>query len=171
MTVITRRAFMGRLLAVGGGTLAAVGASSYGTLAWAAGGTDSEKNWHFVKGWPKKAYDEKKTADAMKDFFGTSEATKSDKVSLTAPDIAENGAVVPITIQTKLPKVTRMAVFIPKNPYAMAVAYEIPDGTEPFVSNRVKMAKGSDVIAVVESDGKLYKTSKHVKVTVGGCGG
>lgn len=147
------------------------GALAYGPSAWAGSPTSDEKNWHYVKGWPRKAYDEKKTEAAMHDYFGTSKATKSDKVKLTVPDIAENGAVVPITIETKLPKVTKMAVFIPKNPYAMTVAYKFPEGTEPFVSNRVKMAKGSEVIAVVESDGKLYKTSKHVKVTVGGCGG
>jgi sulfur-oxidizing protein SoxY len=170
MTDVTRRAFMGRVLATGG-ALITVGTLSYGTVAWAASDADDESSWHFAKGWPRKAYDKKKVAAAMHEYFGTSEAAKSKKVKLDVPEIAENGAVVPITISTDLPKVTKIAVFVPKNPYAMTVAYQIPTGTEPFVSNRIKMANGSDIIAVVESDGKLYKTSKFVKVTVGGCGG
>lgn len=171
MAEVTRRAFINQMLVAGGGALMTMGALSYGPAVWATAGGIDEANWHFVKGWPRKAYDQKTTAAAMKDFFGQSDAVESKKITLNVPDIAENGGVVPITISADLPKVTRIGVFVPKNPYALTVAYRIPEGTEAYVANRIKMAKGSEVIAVVESDGKLYKTSKHVKVTVGGCGG
>lgn len=112
----------------------------------------------------------KTEADALKSLFGKS-AEASDKVKLDAPEIAENGAVVPISISTSLPNVTSISVLVHENPYALAASYKIPEGTIPAVSNRLKMAKTSNVVAIVESDGKLYSASKEVKVTVGGCGG
>ena len=98
-------------------------------------------------------------------------ATASDKINLDAPEIAENGAVVPIAVSSTLPKVTGIAILVLENPNMLAAAYKIPDGTQASVANRLKMAKTSKVVAVVESDGKLYSASKEVKVTVGGCGG
>jgi len=121
-------------------------------------------------GWPTDAFKQKSETDVLKTLYGKA-AEVSDKVKLDAPEIAENGAVVPISISTTLPKVTSISVMVAENPYALAASYKIPEGTMPSVSNRLKMAKTSKVIAVVESDGKLYSTSKEVKVTVGGCGG
>ncbi|MBC7576301.1 thiosulfate oxidation carrier protein SoxY [Tardiphaga sp. vice304] len=121
-------------------------------------------------GWPVEAFKQKTEADALKSLFGKS-AEASDKVKLDAPEIAENGAVVPISISTSLPNVTSISVLVHENPYALAASYKIPEGTIPAVSNRLKMAKTSNVVAIVESDGKLYSASKEVKVTVGGCGG
>ncbi len=120
--------------------------------------------------YPTAAFDSKKQDEALKDLFGSKPQT-SDKITLTAPAIAENGAVVPITVESALPKVTRIAIMVPENPFPLASDFVIPDGTEPYVSSRIKMGKTSSVIALVESDGKLYSTSKLVKVTVGGCGG
>jgi sulfur-oxidizing protein SoxY len=88
-----------------------------------------------------------------------------------APEIAENGAVVPVSVSTSLPNVTAIAILIPENPNTLAASYKIAEGTEGFVANRLKMAKTSKIVAVVESGGKLYSASKEVKVTVGGCGG
>jgi len=121
-------------------------------------------------GWPTEAFKQKNQADALTKLYGKT-AEESDKVKLDAPEIAENGAVVPISVSTTLPKVTSISFLVLENPYALAASYKIPDGTLPSVSNRLKMAKTSKVIAVVESDGKLYSASKEVKVTVGGCGG
>ena len=121
-------------------------------------------------GWPVEAFKQKSEAEALKSLYRkTPEA--SDKVKLDAPEIAENGAVVPISVSTSLPNVTSISVIVAENPYALAASYKIPDGTMASVSNRLKMAKTSNVIAVVESDGKLYSATKEVKVTVGGCGG
>jgi sulfur-oxidizing protein SoxY len=122
-------------------------------------------------GWPAEAFKLKSQDDTLKALYGGKTAEASDKVKLDAPEIAENGAVVPISVSTTLPKVTAISVMVAENPNALAASYKIPEGTLPAVSNRLKMAKTSKVIAVVESDGKLYSASKEVKVTVGGCGG
>jgi sulfur-oxidizing protein SoxY len=123
-----------------------------------------------AKGWPTDAFKQKSEADALKILYGRS-AEASDKVNLDAPEIAENGAVVPIAVTSTLPKVTGIALLVLDNPYTLAAAYRIPEGTQPAVASRLKMAKTTKVVAVVESDGKLFTASKDVKVTVGGCGG
>ncbi len=120
--------------------------------------------------WPAKAFAQKTPGDAIKALFGKT-AEASDKVSLDAPEIAENGAVVPISFSTSLPGVTSMALIVAENPFSLAATFKIPDGTMPSVSCRLKMAKTSTVTALVEAGGKLYSTSKEVKVTLGGCGG
>jgi sulfur-oxidizing protein SoxY len=123
-----------------------------------------------AKDWPADAFKQKSEADALKALYGKSAET-SDKIGLDAPEIAENGAVVPIAVTSTLPKVTGIAILVLNNPNVLAAAYKIPEGTEAMVANRLKMAKTSKVVAVVESNGKLYSASKEVKVTVGGCGG
>ena len=123
-----------------------------------------------AKGWPAGAFKQKSEAEALKKLYGKT-AEPSDKISLDAPEIAENGAVVPIAVSSTLPNVTGIAILLLNNPYTLAAAYKIPAGTEAAVSNRLKMAKTSKVVAVVESNGKLYSAAKEVKVTVGGCGG
>jgi len=123
-----------------------------------------------AKDWPADAFKHKNEADTLKALYGKS-AEASDKVSLDAPEIAENGAVVPIAVASTLPNVTGIAILVLENPNVLAAAYKIPEGTQASVSNRLKMAKTSKVLAVVESGGKLYSATKEVKVTVGGCGG
>jgi sulfur-oxidizing protein SoxY len=120
--------------------------------------------------YPEDAFKAKSEADAIKSLYGKT-AEKSDKVKLDAPEIAENGAVVPIAVSASLPDVTSIAILVTENPNTLAAAYRILPGTAPSVSNRLKMAKTSNVIAVVEAGGKLYSATKEVKVTVGGCGG
>lgn len=120
--------------------------------------------------YPEEAFKQKSADDAIKSLYGKA-AEKSDKVTLDAPEIAENGAVVPITVSSSLPDVTSIAVLVTENPYTLAASYRLAPGSTASVSNRLKMAKTSNVIAVVEAGGKLYSTSKEVKVTVGGCGG
>lgn len=121
-------------------------------------------------GWPEDAFKQKTKDDAIKTLYGkTVEA--SDKITLDVPEIAENGAVVPVGISTSLPNVTSMTILVPENPFTIAASYKISEGTVPSIGCRLKMAKTSDVIGVVESDGKLFMASKQVKVTLGGCGG
>jgi sulfur-oxidizing protein SoxY len=120
--------------------------------------------------YPEDAFKQKSDADAIKTLYGKS-AEPSDKVKLDAPEIAENGAVVPISVSSLLADVSSISILVSENPNALAASYVIPAGTLPSVANRLKMAKTTNVIAVVEAGGKLYSASKEVKVTVGGCGG
>ena len=120
--------------------------------------------------YPEEAFKAKGDADAIKALYGKA-AEPSDKVKLDAPEIAENGAVVPISVSTALSDVTSISILVAENPNALAASYRIPAGTMPSVANRLKMAKTSNVIAVVEAGGKLYSATREVKVTVGGCGG
>jgi len=119
-----------------------------------------------------KAFNDTTTDSALKDLYGTSTVAKNDKVGLKVPDIAENGAAVPITVSTTIPNVKTMSVLIDGNPRPLAVAWEVPEGTLPKFSTRIKMRKTGKVILVVEdTNGKVYSMTKSVKVTVGGCGG
>jgi sulfur-oxidizing protein SoxY len=120
--------------------------------------------------YPEDAFKAKSEADAIKSLYGKT-AEASDKVKLDAPEIAENGAVVPVSVTTTLADVTSISFLVSENPNALAASYKIPAGTIPSVANRLKMAKTSNVIAIVEAGGKLYSATKEVKVTVGGCGG
>jgi sulfur-oxidizing protein SoxY len=120
--------------------------------------------------YPEDAFKQKSDADAIKSLYGKA-AEPSDKVKLDAPEIAENGAVVPISVTSTLSDVTSISILVSENPNALAASYKIPAGTLPSVANRLKMAKTTNVIAIVEAGGKLYSATKEVKVTVGGCGG
>ena len=120
--------------------------------------------------YPEDAFKAKSEADAIKALYGKS-PEPSDKVKMDAPEIAENGAVVPISVSTTLADVTSIAFLVSENPVALVASYTIPAGTVPGVANRIKMARTSNVIVVVEAGGKLYSATKEVKVTVGGCGG
>ena len=120
--------------------------------------------------WNKAAFETKSLNDAVKALGGAS-ATESKDIAITSPDIAENGAVVPFTIASKLPKTESIALLVEKNPNILVASFGIPEGTEPWVNTRAKMGQTSNVIALVKADGKFYYASKEVKVTLGGCGG
>ena len=121
-------------------------------------------------GWNKAAFSTKSLNDTVKAMGGSS-ATESKDIQINSPDIAENGAVVPFTISSKIPKTEQVALLVEKNPNALAASFSIPAGTEPWVNTRVKMGQTSNIIALVKADGKFYYTTKEVKVTLGGCGG
>ena len=123
-----------------------------------------------VPGWPRAAFAQRAQEDAVKALYDKP-IEPSDKITLDVPEIAENGAVVPVSISTSLSGVTSLAILIPENPFTLAAQYTIPEGTSPAVACRLKMAKTSKVVAIVESEGKLYSAAKEVKVTLGGCGG
>jgi sulfur-oxidizing protein SoxY len=95
----------------------------------------------------------------------------SKDITITSPDIAENGAVVPIAVSSALPKTEAIYILVEKNPFPLTASFTIPDGTDPYVATRAKMGESARVYAVVKADGKLYAASKETKVTLGGCGG
>lgn len=117
----------------------------------------------------RAGFDIKTMADAVKALGGT--AANSDQVIVVAPDIAENGAVVPVGATSKLPNTTEIYLIVEKNPTPMAAGFQIPAGTAADVQTRLKMGQSSNVFAVVKADGKLFSAFKETKVTLGGCGG
>jgi len=125
----------------------------------------------FAAAWPEKAFQSTGASEAVNELFGTGETTPSSAISLDAPEIAENGAVVPISVETSLENVKSVNIVVEKNPRPLAVAFEIPPGTLPNVSCRIKMGQTSLVTAIVQTDSGLFSASKEVKVTIGGCGG
>lgn len=120
--------------------------------------------------WNKAAFATRSVADTVKALGGTS-ASPSDQVVLSVPDIAENGAVVPVVVASKAPNTQMIAILIEKNPNTLAASFDIPEGTEPSVTTRVKMGQTSKVYALVKADNKYLVAEKEVKVTLGGCGG
>jgi len=121
--------------------------------------------------WPKAAFESKDAKAAIKSALGSDATTESADIALKAPEIAENGAVVPITVTSKIPGTESISILIPKNPTPLTATFNMGSRTEGFISTRVKMSKTSDVLVVVKAGGKLYSTKKEVKVTIGGCGG
>ena len=121
--------------------------------------------------WNKAAFETKSIDEALK-ALGLVKPAESKDIVLTAPDIAENGAVVPIAASTTLPGVKRIAFMIEKNPTTLAGVFEFTEFVDTSVSTRVKMAQTSNVLAVaIMGDGKVLYAQKEVKVTLGGCGG
>ena len=92
-------------------------------------------------------------------------------MNLKAPDIAENGAVVPVTVSSGIANVESIAIIVDDNPSPLTAVFELGADAIADVSTRIKMGKTSTVLAVVKADGKLYGTQTEVKVTIGGCGG
>jgi sulfur-oxidizing protein SoxY len=121
--------------------------------------------------WNKAAFEAKTMDETMKAFGGSAPAQSKDIAFVSTPDIAENGAVVPIGVTSNLPKTERIAILVEKNPNMLAASFDLPAGTEPTVTTRVKMGQSSNVYALVKADGKYYVAQKEVKVTLGGCGG
>jgi len=121
--------------------------------------------------WPESGFAAKGVNDAVNALFGSSSHSPSGDIKIKAPDIAENGAVVPITVSTKIGNVEAISLLVEKNPQPLCCNFELADNTEGFVSTRIKMGKTSDVVAIVKSGGKLFSANKQVKVTIGGCGG
>jgi sulfur-oxidizing protein SoxY len=117
----------------------------------------------------RSAFEVKTMADALKAIGGT--PANSDQVSVVSPDIAENGAVVPVGATSNLPNTTEIYLIVEKNPTPLTAGFIIPAGTEASVQTRLKMGQSTNVVAVVKADGKLFSATKETKVTLGGCGG
>lgn len=125
----------------------------------------------FAAAWPKQAFASTAAAQALTELLGTDRTTPSDQVMLKVPEIAENGAVVPVTISTTLDDIESISIVVEKNPRPLAATFEMSYGALPEISSRIKMGETSQVMAVVKTGSGIYSTSKEVKVTIGGCGG
>lgn len=121
--------------------------------------------------WNKQAFEAKKLEDVLSAIGAAGAPEKSNDIIINAPDIAENGAVVPIAVQSKIPNTESIAILVEKNPNLLAAKFDLPAGTAPNVGTRVKMGQSSNVHAVVRAGGKTFVAVKEVKVTLGGCGG
>ena len=121
--------------------------------------------------WAQAAFEAKTLTDAVKALGGGAPAESKD-VTITGPDIAENGAVVPVGAASALPGVKRLLLLVEKNPSVLAAVFDVSDSVEANFSTRVKMGQSSNVIAVaMMADGKVLYAQKEIKVTLGGCGG
>jgi sulfur-oxidizing protein SoxY len=120
--------------------------------------------------WNKGAFSSKSAGDALKSI-GVGSPQPSGDILIEAPQIAENGAVVPIEIQSKIPNTTSIAVLVDKNPYPLVAKFDFMAGALPFVKVNAKMGETSDVRVVATAGGKHYVATKEIKVTIGGCGG
>jgi len=132
---------------------------------WIKPGTATAQSWN------KNAFDTHSLDDTIKALGGAMPTPSPNVVFVSTPDIAENGAVVPIGVTSNVPKTESIAILIEKNPNMLAAVFDIPPGTDSSLSTRVKMAQTSNVFALVKADGKYYVASKEIKVTLGGCGG
>jgi len=120
-------------------------------------------------GWNQSAFESKALADALKNI-GAANLIESKDIVITAPDIAENGAVVPVAVTSKIPDTQSISILAEKNPFPLAASFDITSGMEGYVSTRLKMGQTANVRAVVKAGGKFYTAVKEVKITIGGCG-
>ena len=124
-----------------------------------------------IAAWDEKAFAAKSVDEALNAAMGMASNTASDAIKIKAPDIAENGAVVPVSVSTDMAGVESIALLAEGNATPLVATFELGEGAVPDVSTRIKMGKSADVIAVVKAGGKLHSARKSVKVTIGGCGG
>jgi len=120
--------------------------------------------------WNKEAFGAKTAADALKGI-GAAGAAPSNELIMDVPEIAENGAVVPVEITSQVPGTRSIAVVIDKNPFPLVAKFDFMEGALPYVKVNVKMGETSDVHAIAEANGKHYSATRNIKVTIGGCGG
>ncbi len=120
--------------------------------------------------WPEQAFRAKRVPDTLHALLGTASVITDTKgITLSVTDLAENGAVVPVTVTSTLPGVDSIILLVDKNPNALVAQFMLAPGVKPFIKTNIKMAETSRVIALVRSEGKLYSTNKKVKVTLDGC--
>ena len=122
------------------------------------------------QGWNKASFEAKNLSDTVKALGGSGVAESKD-ITINAPEIAENGAVVQVGVTSKLPNTQAVYILVDKNPNWLAAGFKFPDGTPADVTTRIKMGQTSNVLALVKANDKFFVNSKEVKVTLGGCGG
>jgi sulfur-oxidizing protein SoxY len=154
---LQRRTFLKTVLATGG------------TVALGAGILPTTVMAH----WPKAAFEAESVEDALKILFESNEITESDKITIGGPEIAENGAVVPIEVTVDLPNIQSIAIIGDKNPVPLIAQFNFPEPTNAtgWLKTRIKMNETSNVVVVVKADNQLFVARRNVKVTIGGCGG
>ena len=145
-------------------------AGATGTAALALGAGVLRTGAVFAAVWNKAGFEAKATPDALKSL-GATGAQPSKDIVITAPDIAENGAQVPVTVTSRIPNTQSISIIADKNPFPLTSTFDLSNGAEGYISTKLKMGQTSNVIVVVRADGKFFTASKEVKVTIGGCGG
>lgn len=146
------------------------GTSAAGTVAVAIAAGLLKPGQVLAAEWNKSAFDAKNTADALK-HMGATAPTDSKDITIKAPDIAENGAVVPVEVTSKIAGTQSISIMAEKNANPLIADFTLSNGAEGYVSTRIKMGQTSNVKVIVKAGGKFYTASKEVKVTIGGCGG
>lgn len=121
--------------------------------------------------WNTSAFEAKTVDAALTEAFGSTSTSESDQIKLSAPDVAENGASVTVTVKSNVPKTEEISILVAENAQPLTASFDLSPRTEGVITTNIKMGSSSDVIAVVKADGKLYTTKQQVKVTIGGCGG
>ncbi len=121
--------------------------------------------------WQEEAIMTTSLEDGLDRVLGGSTYQESDKVQLDAPEVAENGETVPVSVETSLPDVESVTLYVTENNAPISAVFELGRRARPRIAQRIQMADTSEVVAVVKSGGELYGTSRQVQVTVGGCGG
>jgi len=124
-----------------------------------------------VAKWTAEAFEAKSVEDALKGAFGSDAMEESGDIAIKAPDIAENGAVVPVSITSTVEGVESIAMMVDSNSSPMVASFILGEGAEAYARTNIKMGKTGNVVAVVKAGDKLYSAKKEVKVTIGGCGG
>jgi sulfur-oxidizing protein SoxY len=148
--------------------LAAIGAAA--PLVLAAGAGLLKTGSALAAVWNKAGFEAKASTDALK-ALGVAGSQPSKDITLTAPEIAENGAQVPVTVSSKIANTQSISIIVDKNPFPLSSTYEFANGADTYVSTKLKMGQTAHIIAVVKADGKFFTASREVKVTIGGCGG
>ncbi|MCX8085379.1 MAG: thiosulfate oxidation carrier protein SoxY [Rhodocyclaceae bacterium] len=146
------------------------GAGATGVLAGLIAAGVLKPTLAYANEWNKAAFEAKDFDAALKAIGGEGAAT-NPALSMKAPEIAENGAVVPIDVISNLPDTTSIAVLVKKNPLPLASVFEFSGGAQGEVSVRLKVSETSVIQAIAKAGGKSYSVQREVKVTVGGCGG
>ncbi len=121
--------------------------------------------------WPEAAFAAKSVDGALTAAYGSANTSMNDSIDIRAPEIAENGAVVPVEIKTSIANVERIDILAAQNGTPMVASFTFAKGTVPEVSTRIKLGRTSDVVAVVHANGQMMMNKREVKVTIGGCGG
>lgn len=120
--------------------------------------------------WNKPAFDSKQLDEVLK-IVGATSAVESSQIELKAPEIAENGAIVPVEVTSRIPGTQSIYLIAEKNPQPLVAIFDILPGLEPYISTRIKMGESARVRVLVKAGGKFHMATQEVKVTIGGCGG
>jgi sulfur-oxidizing protein SoxY len=140
-----------------------------GTVAAAAMAGLTRTGVAWAQGWNKAGFESKAVTDVLKSL-GAANPVETSDIVITAPDIAENGAVVPVEVLSRIPGTESIAIIADKNPFPLIATIDLTNGSEPYTYVRIKMGETSNVRALVKAGGKYYSATKEVKVTIGGCG-
>lgn len=146
------------------------GAGTVGTVAAALAAGLLKPGQVLAAEFRREAFATKGLIDVLK-AVGGSAAINSKDIDIVAPDIAENGAAVPITVTSKIAGAESITLLVEKNNFPLVATFALSSGAEGYVMTRIKMAQTSAVKVLVKAGGKVYTSSKEVKVTIGGCGG